>query len=98
MNAFDGKFGGDGSDEPEIILIAVEQKNYFVYKGEQHLDQLLLVDGTFPTPILCVNFDSLFNATVMIGDGFNISACWGVHPEIVKRLRSSGFLIETEAE
>lgn len=98
MNAFESKFGGDGRDEPEIILIAVEQKNYFVYKGEEHLNQLLLADGTFPKPILCVNFESLFNLSIMIGDGFNISQCWGIHPEIVQRLRDTGCLIETEAE
>lgn len=87
--------GGDG-DEPAIILLCIQKQNYYVYKGDEYLNQLLLVDGEFPKPILCVNFDALFDANRILGEGFSLINCWAVHPEIVARLRAENVLIETD--
>lgn len=85
------------NDEPEIILLAIEKKKYYMYKGDDHLNQLLLSDGVYPKPVLCVSFDSLFDARRIIGDGFSVSSCWAIHPEIIERLRTEKCLIETDA-
>ena len=87
----------DGGHEPEIILIGFEKKSYYLFKGEAYLNQFLLADGEFPKPILCVNFETLFDASRMFGEGFSVSQLWGVNPEIVKRLRDTKCLVETNA-
>ena len=88
--------GGDGV-EPPIILIGFERKSYYLFKGDEYLNQILLTDGEFPKPILCVHFESVFDAAQVFGTGFKISDYWGVHPDIVARLRDTDCLVETDA-
>jgi hypothetical protein len=98
MNAMNGTPGdgpGDG-DEPPIILLGIERSSYYLYKGDDHLNQILLADGEFPKPILCMNFDSIFDARRFMGDGFSLASCWAIHPEIVARLRTDNCLIESD--
>lgn len=83
--------------EPDIILIAFEKKSYYMFKGDDHLNQLLLADGVFPKPVLCVHFDSIIDAKRALGDRLNLGNCWGIHPNIVERLRTTNSLIETDA-
>lgn len=83
--------------EPELVLVSIERKNYYLMEGEEHLDQMLLADGDFPKPVLCVHFESIFEAKRVIGDGFNPGSLWGIHPDIVERLRTNKELIETDA-
>lgn len=89
--------GGDGGAEPEIVIIGVSGEVYYLYKGEDHLDQVLLVNGDFPKPILCVNFETKFDVLRTLGEGFSLSKCWTVHPDIVQRLKDSECIIETDA-
>ncbi len=95
LNGIPGKGPGDG-DEPPIILLGIERRSYYVYKGDEFLNQLLLADGNFPTPILCVNFDTIFDAKRVLGEDFSLGACWVIHPEIVARLREDKYLIEAD--
>lgn len=99
MNATGGEMPEDPGKgaEPEIILVSLERKSFCVYKGEQYLDQLLLTDGEYPKPVLCVHFESIFAAKRVLGDSFTLSQYWGIHPEIVARLRDTDCLIETDA-
>lgn len=83
--------------EPDIILIGIDRKSYYLYKGEVHLDQLLLADGEFPRPVLCVHFKRGLDAKLVIGQAVSITQMWGIHPEIVSRLRNDEDLIETDA-
>ena len=85
------------SEEPPIILLGFEKKSYYMYKGEEFLNQLLLVDGEFPKPLLCVHFASLFDAKQVIGPSFSVGNCWGIHPDIIARLRDTKTLVEQEA-
>ncbi len=96
MNALSGE-GPKQPKEPEIVLVSLENANYYLLKGDDHLSQMLLADGKFPTPILCMNFNSLFDAKRALGDRFKPGACWAVNPKIVKRLRDTNCLIETDA-
>ena len=95
MNAMGGE--PERGQEPPIILIGFERKQYSLYKGDEFLNQILLADGVFPTPILCVHFETIFDARRVLGDEFSLIEYWGVHPEIVARLRSTDCLIETDA-
>jgi|TARA_B110000908_G_C9871000_1_gene278360 hypothetical protein len=79
---------------PDIVLVGIDQKSYYMYKGDEFLNQLLLVDGAFPKPVLCKHFQSIFDARMALGDDFSLVSCWGIHPEIFERLRNDGCLIE----
>lgn len=98
MNVMNGKpDGGDGDgDEPPIILLGIDKSSYYVYRGDEFLNQMLLVDGEFPKPILCLHFQSIFDAKRFMGDGFSLASCWAIHPEIISRLRDEDFLIESD--
>lgn len=96
MNALNGIPGGGDGDEPPIILLGIEKRSYYVYKGDEFLSQLLLADGQFPKPILCVNFETVFDAKRVIGEDFSLAAYWVIHPEIVERLRADKHLIEAD--
>ncbi|MBE1283379.1 MAG: hypothetical protein GJ676_08695 [Rhodobacteraceae bacterium] len=84
-------------EEHEIILIGIERSSYFLFKGEAHINQILLADGTFPKPILCMHFENSFDANLFIGDGASLGSFWAIHPEIVARLRADKDLVETDA-
>ncbi|MEP4196395.1 MAG: hypothetical protein ABJL99_12250 [Aliishimia sp.] len=83
--------------EPDIIVIGFEKKSFYLYKGDQYLSQILLTDGTYPKPVLCVHFDTIFDAKRVIGDTFSLADCWGIHPEIIDRMRETKTLVETDA-
>ncbi|WP_299287482.1 hypothetical protein [uncultured Tateyamaria sp.] len=84
-------------DEPDIIILGIQKSSYYLYKGDDYLNQLLLVDGEYPKPVLCVHFETLIDAKLVIGEGFSIAQYWAIHPEIIARLRSDDCLIETDA-
>ncbi|WP_095587979.1 hypothetical protein [Actibacterium ureilyticum] len=95
MNAFDGLPGGNGG--PPITLISIERKSYYLYDGEEHIDQLLLADGDFPTPVRCVHFESVIALRLMLGEDINLTSYWGIHPQIVDRLRADDQLLEIDS-
>lgn len=83
-------------EEPDIIIIAIDRKAFYLYKGEAHLDQLLLADGEFPRPVLCVHFKRALDVKTVIGQSVSVAQMWGIHPDIVSRLREDEHLIETD--
>lgn len=84
-------------EEPPIIVIGFDKASYYLYKGDEFLNQLLLADGDYPKPVLCVQFDTIIDARRVIGPSFSLANCWGIHPEIIARLRDTKQLIEKEA-
>lgn len=94
MNAMGDK--PEPPKEPPIIIVGLERKNYYLYKGEDYLNQMLLADGDFPKPVLCVQFGSIFDAKRVLGGSFNLGSMWGIHPEIIARLRDTKCLIEKD--
>lgn len=96
MNA-DPNWPDRGPEEPEIIILGIDGQAYYLYKGEAYLDQLLLADGEFPRPVLCVHFKTALDVKTVIGEGTSVAQMWGINPEIVSRLRDDKDLVETEA-
>lgn len=84
-------------EEPPIIVVGFEKKSYYLYRGEEFLNQLLLADGEYPKPVLCVHFETVIDAKRVIGPSFTLADCWGIHPEIIERLRDTKTLVEKEA-
>lgn len=87
----------ENPQEPPIIVVGFERKTFYLYKGDEYLNQMLLTDGTYPTPVLCVHFDTIFDAKRVIGPAFSLAECWGIHPEIIDRMRETKTLVETDA-
>lgn len=79
-----------------IVLIGIEDHSYYLHRGEEHINQLLLADGDIPLPVQCLRFRSLIDMQITLGENVNLAECWGIHPAIVARLRDSDSLIETE--
>lgn len=85
-------------DSFAITLIAIEGgKHYFVYRGEEYLNQLMLTDGDYPVPVQCLHFRSQFDAQLSLGHAINMTRFWSIHPEIVARLRDTDTLVERDA-
>ena len=84
-------------EEPPIIIVGFDRKSFYLYKGEEFINQLLLADGVYPKPVLCVNFETIIDAKRVIGSSFSLADCWGIHPEIVERMRATKVLIEKDA-
>lgn len=83
-------------EEPPIIVVGFDKTSYYLYKGEEFLNQLLLTDGEYPKPVLCVHFETIFDAKRVIGPSFTLTDCWGIHPQIIARLRDTKTLVEKE--
>jgi hypothetical protein len=83
-------------DEPHITLISIEKQSFYLFEGEEFLNQLLLADGIFPRPVHCINFASSLDLEIFIGSGKNLSQFWGINPEIVDRLRRHDHLLEVD--
>ena len=41
------------NQEPPIVLVGLEHKSYYLYKGDEYLNQILLVEDNFQRPF-CV--------------------------------------------
>lgn len=86
----------DNPPEDQIVLIEVGEK-HFIVEGVDYLNQLMLVDGTFPKPVRCVKFADLIDLKEFTGGTANLAELWSIHPEIISRLRKDGHLLEIEA-
>ena len=82
--------GGDG---PQITLLAINQ-TYWLYEGEDFLDEMLLGAGGFSVPVRCVMFRDAFELNLFIGSGRPLTKMWGINPDIVERLRRDDQLFE----
>ncbi|MEM9247630.1 MAG: hypothetical protein AAGB05_02925 [Pseudomonadota bacterium] len=88
---------GGGNEDPEITLIAVANETFYIVEGEEHLDEMLIVDGTYPTPILMIHFDTVQDIHAKMGETINMAQYWTIHPKIIARLRDDKLLIEKVA-
>lgn len=82
--------------EDEIVLIDVAGK-YFLVEGEEHISQLMVVDGNYPKPVRCVKFEDAFELSTFTNGTANLADLWAINPEIITRLRNDGHLLEIDA-
>jgi hypothetical protein len=83
---------GDG-DRPQITLLAINQ-TYWLYEGEDFLDEMLFGAGGYPVPVRCLVFRDAFELNLFIGEGRMLTKMWGINPDIVDRLRRDDHLVE----
>jgi len=87
-------FPGAG-EVPQIILIAVKE-SYWLFSGDEFLNQMLLADGEFPKPVQCLRFPDSFEMRIFLGPDQPLNDFWGINPDIVARLRRDEHLIEID--
>ena len=76
---------GDAPDRG--ILLAQVANAFWLVDGEPHLDALLAADEPYPTPVHCLQFDSMFDMATATPEGLDPSSLWSVHPAIIERLK-----------
>ncbi len=96
MDASMNEFGEEPGVEPEIVFLGISRKSYYLLEGDDHLNELLLSDGTFPRPILCLHFETILDVRIKLGESVSVGQLWAIHPEIVARLRNDEDLIEKD--
>jgi hypothetical protein len=84
-------------NECEITLVSPDGASFYLYLGEKYINQMLLTDGDFPRPVRCLHFSSVLDTNYFLGEGITISQLWGIHPDIVARLRDNNHLLEMKA-
>jgi hypothetical protein len=93
----DNPEAGGNPAEPAITLVGVGRHSYYIVEGVEHLDQLLLVEGVYPKPVLCLHFESVQQIqekmAPILGE-VDMTRYWAIHPDIIARLRDTNVLIE----
>lgn len=84
--------GGDDDDVP-MTLLAVSG-GYWLYEGEDLLNDLLFGRGAYPFRVRCVHFKDSIEIRQFFGDGFVVTALWRINPDVVDRLRREGLLFD----
>lgn len=82
-----------GPDEPRVTLLAVNG-SYWLYDGEDLLNDMLFGRGAYPFRVRCVMFQSAIEVRKILGEGFQIGSLWNINAEIVERLRRENLLVE----
>lgn len=87
----------DGSEPEQPIILIEVTGSFYLLEGELHMKQMMFVDGTYPTPVRCVRFESVFELRAFLGGHADLSELWGINPKIIERLRRDQQLLEIDA-
>jgi hypothetical protein len=85
--------GPDGNDDAPITLLAVNQ-GYWLYEGEDLLNDLLFGRGLYPFRVKCLRFSSTFELNRYTMGGISVATLWRINPDVIERLRRENLLIE----
>lgn len=85
-----------GHDPEERMVILRINQTYWLAEGKEFLNPMLMGNGHFPKPIVCINFDDSFALRTYLGPERNVTDCWGINPDIIERLRRDGHLAEQD--
>ncbi len=99
MRDTDGSGGGDGGEDDDDIpmtLLAVNG-SYWLYEGEDLLNDMLFGRGLYPFRVRCVLFKDVIELRSVLGASFQLGSCWRIVPDIVDRLRRENLLVEVLA-
>lgn len=88
--------GDGGGDEPPMTLLAING-GYWLYEGEDLLNDVLFGRGAYPFRVRCVLFKDAFELRRVLGETFQVGTLWRINPDVVERLRREGLLDEVLA-
>ncbi len=78
-----------------IVLIATGEA-YWLLEGEDYLNAMLSDEEYYPKPVKMINYQSSFDLNMDLPEGISTGSLWGVHPQIIERLRRLKDIIEVE--
>jgi hypothetical protein len=79
--------------EPRMTLLAVGG-GYWLYEGEDFLNDMLFGRGAYPFRIRCMMFRDAFELRAVFGETFSVATLWRINPDVIERLRRENLLIE----
>lgn len=83
-----------GNEDAPMTLLAVND-GYWVYEGEEYLNDLLFGRGIYPFRVRCLQFESAFDLNRFTKESVSVANLWRVNPDVIERLRRENLLIET---
>jgi hypothetical protein len=91
----DTDVAGDRSlpEEPLMTLLAVGG-SYWLYDGEEFLNDMLFGRGAYPFYVRCVMFKSAGEVRTTLGETYTLGTGWRINPDVVDRLRRENLLVE----
>ncbi len=92
LDAASGDNGDDDDDVPMTVLAVLG--GYWLYEGEDLLNDLLFGTGAYPFRVRCVHFKDAIELKQFFGDDFSIGSHWRINPDVIDRLRREGLLFE----
>ncbi|MBC2836443.1 hypothetical protein [Paragemmobacter straminiformis] len=81
-------------DTRHLPMLLAVGTSYTLFRGEEHLDDILMTGKNYPLPVLCIRFESAFEMGMFIAQAGSQSDNWGINPGIVDRLKRDGHLHE----
>lgn len=86
-------------EDPEGIPMTVFafNGNFWLYEGDDLLDDLLFGRGRAPFPVRLVHFKDRIELARLLGPDFVITTHWRIHPDIMERVRRDGLLVDVYA-
>ena len=87
------KMDGEAAS-PRVVLLRINEM-YRLHEGTEYLKALLMGQGGYPTPVICINFKDSFEMTLFL-NRHPVTDFWGINPDIVDRLRRCEELIDVE--
>jgi hypothetical protein len=88
--------GGKNEDDVPMTILAVNG-GYWLYEGEDLLNDLLFGRGAYPFSVRCVQFRDAIELRQFFGEAFSVSSLWRINPDVINRLRREGLLLEIAA-
>jgi len=88
-----GPEGDPGDDDVPMTVLAVGGC-YWLYDGEDLLNDLLFGRGAYPFRVRCVHFKDAIELRQFFGDGFVVASLWRINPDVIERLRREGLLFD----
>nr|WP_320142338.1 hypothetical protein [uncultured Cohaesibacter sp.] len=82
--------------EANAILLVQVGESYWLVEGDEHLAVLLSAEQSYPTPVYCVRFASMFELSSLPGGGMDIADLWAIHTGIIDRLKTENQLVLVE--
>lgn len=82
-----------GEDDAPMTILALKQ-GYWLFEGEELLNDMLFGRGIYPFKVRCVIFDNAIELNRFVGGTVSVATLWRINPDVVDRLRNDNLLIE----
>lgn len=85
----------DDGDDAELPMTLVSVLgSYWIYEGDDLLEDLLFGTGSYPFRVRCAFFKDNFELRRFFSGDFTVGTAWRINPEIIERLRREDLLVE----